>query len=367
MRTALIRTAECMRHKPTTSSRDILVRWLNRFDILAHEHYRATGRSASDIHDAIGKAISSLCSTPLDSPPEHVPPTTEDIRDFHVGDSWLPIVEEELFRFNQYGTGYIASCSEALMKCHGIKRAIDQFGNTMFFRGEHQFGWALLPRFARNRKHTIEDCSKVTPQELDAVRRFQKGILEDPTKLKAIFGDGPTLEIEDAGWWHLMQHYDDVDATRMIDVTTSIFCALYFACADWDGTVDESIDGKLYMFPYQPGRGDTPTPQRFRETGPIISGEDETQSTLEDYFSIEGSLEYPRFRAAIYRNDRALAQDGYFVWQPMFTSPLKTYQIFPFRIFRGAKREIIAELASIGYTRDRILGNKEWLLRDQVG
>lgn len=356
-----------MRHKPTTSSRDILVRWLNRFDVLVHEHHRAAGRNASDIHDAIGKAISSLWSTPLDSPPVHVPPTTEDIRDFHVGDSWLPIVEEELFRFNQYGTGYIASCAEALMKCHGIKRALDQFGNTMFFRGEHRFGWALLPRFARIHNPTIEDCSRVTPQELTAVRRFQQDVLGDTGKRKAIFGDGPTLDTEDAGWWHLMQHYDDVDATRMIDVTTSIFCALYFACADWDGSVDESIDGKLYMFPYQPGRGDTPNPERFRGTGPIISGEDKTQLTLEEYFTVEGSHEYPRFRTAIYRNDRALAQDGYFVWQPMFTSPLHTYQIFTFRIYRGAKREIVAELASIGYTRERILGENDWLLRDRAG
>lgn len=28
------RNVKCMRHKPTTSSRDILVRWLNRPDIL---------------------------------------------------------------------------------------------------------------------------------------------------------------------------------------------------------------------------------------------------------------------------------------------------------------------------------------------
>ncbi|MDP1605473.1 MAG: FRG domain-containing protein [Rhodocyclaceae bacterium] len=306
--------------------------------------------------------LSGRCgSTPLDDPPSHVPPATDAARDFHINDGWLPIVEEELFRFNRYGTEYIASCSEALLKCHGIKRAYDQFGNTMFFRGEHRYGWALLPRFSRNRELTIEDCHKVTPQELDAMRRFQEGVLGDSTKSASIFGDGRRLGTENAGWWHLMQHYDDVDATRMIDVTTSIFCALYFACADWDGSVDESVDGKLYMFPYQPGRGDTPNPERFRKTGPIISGEDETQSTLEDYFTVEGSLEYPRFRTAIYRNDRALAQDGYFVWQPMFTSPLKTMQILPFRVYRDAKREIIAELASIGYTRDRILGNHEWI------
>ena len=122
--------------KPTAASREILMHWLNRFDILAHEHLQTSNRSTAETHEAIGKAISALWSTPLAPLPDHVPPSEDGKRDFHVGDSWLPVVEEELFRFNQYGTGYIASCAEALMKCHGIKRALDQFGNTMFFRGE---------------------------------------------------------------------------------------------------------------------------------------------------------------------------------------------------------------------------------------
>src|SRR4030067_648001 len=63
--------------------------------------------------------------------------------------------------------------------------------------------------------------------------------------------------------------------------------------------------------------------------------------------------------ASLYRNDRALAQDGYFVWQPIFTSPLKTYQIFPFRVFRGAKREIDAVHTSIYYTPDKMLVEQE--------
>ena len=93
-----------MRSRPTEASREILVHWLNRFDILVREHHRAMGKSAVDIHDAIGKAISALWSTPLDSLPERVPATADGARDFQVGDGWLPIVEEELFRFNQYGT-----------------------------------------------------------------------------------------------------------------------------------------------------------------------------------------------------------------------------------------------------------------------
>lgn len=342
-----------MEYVPTEASREILISWLNRFDKLAHEHQRAADKSTADIHDAISKAISALRAIRLDPPPDPVPLSTA----FLIDGDWLTTLEEELFRFNQCGTGYIASCAEALVKCHGVKRTLDKFGSPMFFRGEHRFGWELLPRFARkNTGPTIENPLRVTPQELDAVRRFQQDVLGDTDKSKEIFGDGPTLGMEDAGWWHLMQHYDDVDGTRMIDVTTSIFCALYFACANWDGSVDESVDGKFYMFPYPPGREDTPNPERCSKTGLLSGEEDETQLTLEEYFTVEGRDEIPRFRRAIYRNDRVLAQDGYFVWQPMFMSSLRTFQICPFRIYRGAKQEIIAELASIGYTRERILG-----------
>lgn len=62
-----------MRSKPTEASREILVHWLDRFDILAHEHHQAVGKSAADIHDAIGKAISALWSTPLDCKRTAVP------------------------------------------------------------------------------------------------------------------------------------------------------------------------------------------------------------------------------------------------------------------------------------------------------
>ena len=155
-----------------------------------------------------------------------------------------------------------------------------------------------------------------------------------------------------------MQHYDETYGTRMIDVTSSLYCALFFACVNWDGTIDEGVDGKLYMFPYQPGRGETDSPERHR--GELIGAEDARNRKVDEYFKVEKHLEMPRFRVSPARNDRALSQDGYFVWQPYFDKPLYTLQLFPFRIHRDFKTSIVKELASMGYTQDRILSNNRY-------
>ena len=45
-----------------------------------------------------------------------------------------------------------------------------------------------------------------------------------------------------------MQHYDDDFGTRLSDATTAVFARLYFACVAWDGTINNDIDGVLYVF-----------------------------------------------------------------------------------------------------------------------
>ena len=160
------------------------------------------------------------------------------------------------------------------------------------------------------------------------------------------------------GWWSIMQHYDVDHGTRMLDVTSSMHCGLFFACANWDGSVDTSVDGKLYMFPYQPGRGETKSPDMDR--GRVVGSEDQKQLTADEYFTIEGSTDFPRFRVSPARNDRALSQDGFFAWQPNFDQPLQTFQLHPFRIHRDYKKSILSELSAMGYTRDRILATNRF-------
>jgi hypothetical protein len=300
------------------------------------------------------KAISALHNLKREPPSKNVPVSTH----FQVNQQWIDVSLEEFFNFNSMGDEYICSTVEAVIKCGGIKKLFDRYEDPLFYRGEHNFGWDLISRLGRkiHVDWTANDLRKVTADEIRLLTEFQARCASDAKTKAIVFGSsGELLPKDHPGWWSLMQHYDDSYGTRMIDVTSSLYCALFFACADLDSSVDLSVDGKLYMFPKPPGRGETETPDRHR--GQLIGPEDQKQCTADDYFTIEGSLEIPRFRVSPARNDRALSQDGFFVWQPYFDKPLYTFQIFPFRIHRDYKRVILGELSAMGYTRDRILAS----------
>jgi hypothetical protein len=276
--------------------------------------------------------------------------------------SWRAIIDNEIFDLGRFGESVINSCAEAIVKCHGLKRAFDNFASPMFFRGEHRFGWALLPKFARSRDIQIKDIRKITDEEIQSMEDFQKRVSSCSDLKREIFGERDVLAPYSAAWWSIKQHYDETDGTRMLDLTTSLFCALYFGCADWDGTVDETVDGRLYFFPQQPGRDDNPNPKRRR--GVLVDGEDQRQDHWKNYFTIEDGDDLPRFRISQIPNDRVVSQDGYFIWQPDFTKPVLPFgQNYAFRIHREAKKDILAELAAAGYMRERILGDYRWLDR----
>lgn len=318
--------------------------------ILLKQGHKYTSGDGGSI-DILSKAITIIHKLPQIEPSENIPRSEH----FQVNDKWIDLARDEISTYNARGDEYICSTSEALIKCNGIKRMFDGFEIPYYFRGEQNFGWDLISKLGRTEKidWTKLDPKKVTQVELDFMNDFQNRVSKDFKLKKMIFGDSKILPKNDTGWWSLMQHYDKDHGTRMIDVTTSIFSALYFACADWDGSVDSSIDGKLYMFPRPPGRGETKKPERHN--GNLIGLDDESKFKLDDYFNIEAHIEIPRLRKSPTRNDRALAQDGLFVWQSKFDIPLSTFQIFPFRVHRDFKESILKELFSMGYTKERIL------------
>jgi|GEM_PF-5149288 len=301
--------------------------------------------------DNIYKAISAIHKADKIKPSVNVPASPH----YQVSDQWTPLIQKELFEFNARGDEYICSTSEALIKCNGLKRALDNFDVPLYFRGEHNFGWELISKLGRNVSidWNAEDPNNVTSVELSLMREFQQKVEGDKALKQEIFGDSAILEKDNSGWWSIMQHYDEEHGTRMIDITSSLFCALYFACIDWNGTIDSSIDGKLYLFPYQPGRGQSPSPDTWKDQ--VIGPEDHVYDSLDDYYKVDSAEDYPRFRRSPIKNDRALSQDGMFIWQTKFTTPQKTFQIFPFRVHRDYKKSILKELNSMGYTKERIL------------
>ena len=154
-----------------------------------------------------------------------------------------------------------------------------------------------------------------------------------------------------------MQHFDPVYGTRMLDVTSSIFCGLFFACAGWDGSVNDKEDGRLYIFPMTTVRGEDQNP--FTVRGRNCDINDKKMDSANSYFDIEAHEDTVRIRTSPFRNNREIAQDGYFIWQPQISDAINPGQYFDFRVARDCKIQILQELYSIDYTAERIIRDNE--------
>jgi hypothetical protein len=221
-----------------------------------------------------------------------------------------------------------------------------------YFRGEHNSNWQLISSAAR--KGLLPDTSNLlecSAGELRALRVFQSKVQSDQELFSSVFPDGRLLSLNSSDWWALKQHYEG--GTRLIDVTSSIFSALFFACADWDGSIDQDTDGAIYLFPTENWRKDVLQPDIIR--GQNVGPTDQMQPLVETYFSIENHPDTVRFRESHHRNDRLIAQDGFFLWQPIFDQPLNLGQHFKFRIPGQCKINLLEEMYSIGYTAERLI------------
>ncbi len=337
-------------------SANILIQWLRKVELEVGEQNIPRSEEHSQ---NIGKAIEAIYHLKKKPKTENIPQSDQ----FQVTQQWTDIILGELFSFNSMGAEYICSITEATIKVNGLKKLLAHTSNPpMFFRGEHIFGWDLISRIGRKYPQVWDDVdgNTVTPLELALLKEFQLKVKSDEKLKTRIFGNSPIISNDDVGWWSIMQHYDEENGTRMIDITSSLYSALYFACAGWDGTVDETNDGKLYMFPTPPGRTETNTPDMFKEQ--VVGCEDRIETTMETYFNVKSSFDVPRFRISPVMNNRALSQDGYFIWQRYFDKPINFVgvNIFPFRVHRDYKTSIIKELEAIGYTRDRILADNRF-------
>lgn len=292
------------------SNTKIQIHWLEDLQRILKKQGHAYKPDGGGHIDNIYKAINAIHHAEKTPPSVNVPPSTH----YQVSDQWMPLIREELFGFNAKGDEYICSTSEALIKCNGLKRALDDFNAPLYFRGEHNFGWDLISKLGRSTviDWSKEDSNSVTAIELTLMSAFQQKVESDDELKKEIFGSSEPLPKDDSGWWSIMQHYDEEHGTRMIDITSSLFCALYFACINWDGVVDSSIDGKLYLFPYPPGRGQSRSPDMWKDQ--LIGPEDHVYDSLAEYYNVDSADDFPRFRKSPVKNDRALSQDGMFIW-----------------------------------------------------
>jgi len=104
-----------------------------------------------------------------------------------------------------------------------INIAHDSFDNqsTLWFRGHSEYNFKLLPSILREKNNSIDE--QATYNEF--IRRYPNHSLTHKTSIE---------------WLTLMQHYGM--PTRLLDWTSNLLIALYFACEDLNN------DGALFVY-----------------------------------------------------------------------------------------------------------------------
>jgi FRG domain len=90
------------------------------------------------------------------------------------------------------------------------------------FRGQSDASWSLTPSLHRDAKLSKLSARQLLEIEKVALKEFkaQAHLFLQPNMLKA------TSDV--LGWWTIMQHHGA--PTRLLDWTTSVYVAAYFAC-----------------------------------------------------------------------------------------------------------------------------------------
>lgn len=221
---------------------------------------------------------------------------------------------------------------------------LPKISTRAYFRGQVDINWRLRPSVTRHYPDAGKDTEPghVSDSELNALSQFQASFLSGQTWAHADdvrrFANIPR---DSSAWWPLMQHYSE--GTRLLDVCTSPLEGLYFACVNWDGTINEGTDGVLYAMPENSGRLMLDDP-----IGDDVQVVDSTPPLAQDMFK----LDRPRI-LRFYRgtrqlnNERLKAQRGAFaLWPDCFQDPAT--QVFYVAIDRGSKRKIASELLRFG-------------------
>jgi hypothetical protein len=260
-----------------------------------------------------------------------------------VADGWGDFIPRHIANIYNSGSG-VLSVTDALVMSRAYFNSLGEMKPNelphVYFRGQVNIEWPIQPRFARKCPSplTADPTQGATPEELAAIADFQNrwksGLIEAD---QIDIDNTPSDDSKD--WWSLMTHYDDTVGTRLIDLTTDPLVALYFACVDWDGAIDESVDGVVYLL--DGGSGNV----RFHFPNP--KGEDwyDTETaTLHDYFPSKHP-NTPRLIMGAPHNERLKAQHGAFLWWPRFDAdlPLGVHYL---RVCGRAKPSIVRELLS---------------------
>lgn len=216
----------------------------------------------------------------------------------------------------------------------------------MFYRGEHHYGYPLKSRAERHMSVSSGHGAGLSTHEIQELRRFQREVKRSKFLKKQIKGKGLFLPRRNhPAWLPIMQHYDEEFGTRLLDISSSIYTGLYFACISWDGYIDTKHDGILYLFLrggvgltargfYYDREPDDFDPE-FDDVAPRVVTKSFYDWEHPDFFRIYKSSS---------ASPREIAQDGWFLVRGDLENPPQFGQGFKFRIPAGAKERIARQL-----------------------
>lgn len=350
-----------MRTLPTKGNKDWYFRYLNALTAkILHQYPENQKQSIFALTRELKKSLSTIVQLErfdrFSEIPEPRKLSNDESAHVEFNSSWMDITFENIAtNFGRYGTETISSVEEAV--CYSFSLAKIFNSNRIFFRGEHKFGYKLQSRAERFMTEEEKDCVGISQRELNELRRFQDEAKKDQFIKDEIKGRGMELPKDNSPeWLPIMQHYDDNFGTRLLDITTSIYTALYFACIDWNGEIDSSTDGLLYFFTQG-------------SSGMLIKGyyydvfpsdfdndyDDIAPSDVRKSFEDWEQTKYFRVYKSSFASPREIAQDGLFLVKGNLIEEPQFGQGFKFRIPANAKTDIAKQLWISGYTPERIL------------
>jgi hypothetical protein len=194
-----------------------------------------------------------------------------------------------------------------------LKKEVTKYTNTVklhpdfLFRGQPDNSWKLTPSFTRIAKRNNLSRDEAIQLERESINKFsisanivlpiERTIALAHSRLRSQDGHG----IDFMGWLTVMQHFSA--PTRLLDWTTSVWVALYFACAELS-----DCDGVIYIADFNK------ITKRFEEN---LNGANFNELMI-DPSSIDIIAPIMTFNS----NERIEAQQGRFL---ICTNPLKSH------------------------------------------
>lgn len=348
------------RRKPTRGTAEFFSAYIDAFTAQAQTDW--TSHNRQRVTDELNKlatakgAFGTLSNLEqIVASPDELTLDNDETPMARIEAGWHNLAMEHFVdRFGRYGHDAIGSIAEAMHYATALATA---FGtHAIYYRGEHRFGHPLVSRAERNLPDDAGRDPGLTDIEREQLDRFQQHVLANPNQYPEVVGDSTLENLNSPRWLPVMQHYDDEFGTRLLDVSTSIFASLYFACVSWTGEINDDVDGLLYVF--LRGSGGLLVRGIYYEQQPEHFDEefdDIAPASVHDSFRGWQHPSYFRIYHSSTMSGRELAQDGLFLVRGALAGEPNLGQGFKLRVPAEIKATIAKELWWAGYTPRRIV------------